>query len=184
MATEQAPPASPTPASTAPPLGDIRSTKPYVRLRGAVRRAASIATLVVLDLVGLVLGVYAALILRWLVYEDGTLLWGLIWKTETHWLPFLTVIVVLVFWQGGLYAERERRAGFGRVVASLVLVAVITLVFARGSGHAFGTYGLAPTAVILTSICIGLLRGSYDIVTGDLLKLAGVRRRAILVGEG
>ena len=38
--------------------------------------------------------------------------------------------------------------------------------------------------VILTSICIGLLRGSYDVVTGDLLKLAGVRRRAILVGEG
>jgi exopolysaccharide biosynthesis polyprenyl glycosylphosphotransferase len=36
----------------------------------------------------------------------------------------------------------------------------------------------------LVSICIGLLRGSYDIVTGDLLKFAGVRRRAILAGEG
>ena len=103
---------------------------------------------------------------------------------EADWLPFLTLITVLVFWQAGLYAERERRGGFGRIVASLTLVAVITMIFALGTGHRFGTYGLAPTAVVLTSICIGLLRGSYDVVTGDLLKLAGVRRRAILVGEG
>jgi exopolysaccharide biosynthesis polyprenyl glycosylphosphotransferase len=138
----------------------------------------------VLDLVGLVLGIYGALTLRDLVYGTGTPLWGLIWKTEADWLPFLTLITVLVFWQAGLYAERERRAGFGRIVASLTLVAVITLIFARGSGHPFRSYGLAPTAVLLASICIGLLRGSYEVVTGDLLKFAGVRRRAILVGEG
>jgi exopolysaccharide biosynthesis polyprenyl glycosylphosphotransferase len=185
VATKQAPPARPpTSAQSAPPLGDIRSASPYFPLRGAARRVASVAALIVLDLVGLVLGIYAALVLRALVYGEGTPLWGFIWKTETDWLPFLTVITVLVFWQGGLYAERERRGGFGRIVASLALVGVITMIFALGSGHPFGTYGLAPTAVVLTSICIGLLRGSYEIVTGDLLKLAGVRRRAILVGEG
>ncbi|MEP6909358.1 MAG: sugar transferase [Actinomycetota bacterium] len=166
------------------PLGDIRSSNPYFPLRSAVRRAASISTLVVLDLVGLVLGVYAALALREVVYGESSPLWGLAWKTETDWLPFLTVITVLVFWQAGLYAERERRGGFGRIVASVSLVALITMIFALGSGHTFGTYGLAPTAVILTSVFIGLLRGSYDVVSGDLLKLAGVRRRAILVGEG
>jgi exopolysaccharide biosynthesis polyprenyl glycosylphosphotransferase len=185
VATKQAPPARPpTSAQSVPPLGDIRSASPYFPLRGAGRRIASVAALIVLDLVGLVLGIYAALVLRALVYGEGTPLWGFIWKTETDWLPFLTVITVLVFWQGGLYAERERRGGFGRIVASLALVGVITMIFALGSGHPFGTYGLAPTAVVLTSICIGLLRGSYEIVTGDLLKLAGVRRRAILVGEG
>jgi exopolysaccharide biosynthesis polyprenyl glycosylphosphotransferase len=190
VATEQAPPARPpkTPADrgiegAATPAGDIRSTSLRLPLRGAVRRAASIVALIVLDLVGLVLGVYAALAIRDVYYGADTPLWGLIWKTETDWLPFLTVITALVFWQAGLYAERERRAGFGRIVASLVLVAVITMIFAVGSGHEFGTYGLAPTAVVLTSICIGLLRGSYDVVTGDLLKLAGIRRRAILVGE-
>jgi exopolysaccharide biosynthesis polyprenyl glycosylphosphotransferase len=192
VATEHAPPARPP--SSAPsrrdesgdaePLGEIRSTSPYVPLRGAVRRAASIAALVVLDLVGLVLGVYGALGLRELVYGDGGPLWGFLWDAESDWLPFLTLITVLVFWQAGLYAERERRGGFGRIVASLTLVAVITMIFALGTRHQFGTYGLAPTAVVLTAICIGLLRGSYEIVTGDLLKLAGVRRRAILVGEG
>jgi hypothetical protein len=120
VATEQAPPARPP--SSAPrrrdengdaePLGDIRSTSPYFPLRGAVRRAASIAALVVLDLVGLVLGVYAALGLRELVYGDGGPLWGFLWDAEADWLPFLTLITVLVFWQAGLYAERERRGGF------------------------------------------------------------------------
>ena len=65
-----------------------------------------------------------------------------------------------------------------------MLVAVITMIFAIGTGHAFETYGLAPTAVVLSAIFIGLLRGSYDVITGDLLKFAGVRRRAILVGDG
>jgi exopolysaccharide biosynthesis polyprenyl glycosylphosphotransferase len=191
VATEQAPPAQPPkPAPSGrggidtAPVGDIRSASPYFRLQGAIRRGASVVALVALDLVGLVLGVYTALTLRALVYGEEVSQWGLRWEVETDWLPFLTVITVLVFWRAGLYAERERRAGFGRIVASLVLVAVVTMIFAVGTGHEFGTYGLAPTAVVLTSIFIGLLRGSYDVVTGDLLKFAGIRRRAILVGTG
>ena len=192
VATEQAPPAqSQTTGPSlrdddldAAPLGDIRSTTPFVPLQGAVRRIASVGALVVLDLVGLVLGLYAALTLRALVYGNDVSQWGLRWKVETDWLPFLTVITVLVFWRAGLYSERERRAGFGRILASLALVAVITLIFTIGTGHKFKTYGLAPTAVLTSAVFIGLLRGSYDVITGDLLKLAGVRRRAILVGTG
>jgi exopolysaccharide biosynthesis polyprenyl glycosylphosphotransferase len=191
VATEQAPPAQPpkpAPISRdeldAAPVGDIRSASPYFPLQGAIRRGASVVALVALDLVGLVLGVYVALTLRDVFYDNDVSLWGLRWKVETNWLPFLTVITVLVFWRAGLYAERERRAGFGRIVASLVLVAVITMIFAIGSGHEFETYGLPPTALVLTAIFIGLLRGSYDVITGDLLKFAGIRRRAILVGTG
>ena len=98
--------------------------------------------------------------------------------------PVPHLIMVLVFWRAGLYAERSDSAGFGRIIGSLVLVAVVTMIFALGTGHEFGTYGLAPTAVVLSAIFIGLLRGSYDVVTGDLLKFAGIRRRAILVGDG
>jgi exopolysaccharide biosynthesis polyprenyl glycosylphosphotransferase len=193
VATEQAPPPAKQPEAArrhrdgiAPTarVGDIRSTTPYLPLQGAARRVASVIALVALDLVGLVLGVYAALTLRAFVYGYEVDQWGLRWKGETDWLPFLTVITVLVFWQAGLYAERERRAGFGRILASLALVGVITLTFALGTGQEFKSYGLAPTAVLLSAIFIGLLRGSYDVVTGDLLKFAGIRRRAILVGNG
>jgi exopolysaccharide biosynthesis polyprenyl glycosylphosphotransferase len=183
VATRQAPPARPPTRAPSPPLGDIRSTSPSIPLQGALRRAVSVVALIGLDLVGLVLGLYTALTLRAFVYGNDVSQWGLRWKVETDWLPFLTLITVLVFWRAGLYAERERRGGFGRVVASLALVAVITLIFAIGTDHKFHSYGLAPTAVVFASVYIGLLRGSYDVITSDLLKFAGVRRRAILVGK-
>jgi exopolysaccharide biosynthesis polyprenyl glycosylphosphotransferase len=168
-----------------PAFGDIRSSRPVALLRVPVlvRRLGSIASLVVLDLAGLTLGLYSALVLRALYYGDDLPLWGLLWKAESAWLPFLSLVTLLVFWQAGLYAERERRVGMGRIVSSLVLVALIALAFAIGTDHEFRTFGLPPTAVILTAIFIGLLRGSYEVVTGDLLRRAGVRRRAILVGD-
>jgi exopolysaccharide biosynthesis polyprenyl glycosylphosphotransferase len=82
-----------------------------------------------------------------------------------------------------MYGQRERRAGMGRVASSLVLIALIALAFGIGTDHEFRTFGLAPTAVVLTAIFVGLLRGSYEIVTGDLLRRAGVRRRAVLLGD-
>src|SRR5205807_6699215 len=97
---------------------------------------------------------------------------------------FVTLVTVLVFWQAGLYKSREHRVGFGRVVSSLVIVALLTLAFGLGTGHNFSTFGLIPTTLLLTALCIGLFRASYDLVTRDVLKLLGVRRRAILAGEG
>jgi exopolysaccharide biosynthesis polyprenyl glycosylphosphotransferase len=166
---------------------DIRSGRPFFltsgQLAAAGRRIASIAALVVLDLAGIVLGLYAALVLRELYY--GTpVLWGVIWRVETDWLPFLTLIAVLVFAQAGLYAERERRPGFGRVLSSLVLVALITLAFGLGTGHKFSTYGLIPAAVLFSAVAIAALRGSYEAVTQELLHALGARRYALLAGAG
>jgi exopolysaccharide biosynthesis polyprenyl glycosylphosphotransferase len=169
------------PAESTPQLGDIRSGRPYI-LGSPVRRAASIAALIFLDLCGLVLGVYAALILRSLYYGED-ILWGVLWRVETDWLPFLALVMLLVFWRAGLYAERERRGGGGRIVGSLILVGFVALVYGIGTNREFGTYGLAPTAVLLSIFFIGLLRASYDVVTSDLLRLAGVRRRAVLMGD-
>ena len=173
---------------TAVPVEDVRSSRPYILSRrsiaGLARRVLSVATLIAIDVGGVILGVYVALILRTLYLGQWPPLWGLIWRTAADWLPFLTVITVLVFWVGGLYSRREVRAGFGQVIKSLVLVAVITLVFGIGTGYHFTTYGLTPTALVLTTLFIGVLRASYDVVTRDVLRIAGARRRAVLVGEG
>ncbi len=181
------------PAPVAPSTGpdripvDIRSGRPFLltgnQLAAAGRRIASIAALVVLDLGGLVLGLYAALVLRELYY-GGPVLWGFVWRVETDWLPFLTLITVLVFSQAELYAERERRPGFGRVLSSLVLVALITLAFGLGTGHKFSTYGLTPAAVLFSAVAISALRASYDAITQELWQALGARRHALLAGAG
>ena len=175
-------------AAGAGPVEDIRSARPYLfsrtTLLAVVRRFASILALVALDLVGLTLGVFVALVLRELYLGDWPPIWGIVWDTETKWLPFLTVITVLVFWVGGLYRRRELRAGVGQIVLSLVLVAAITLAFGLGTGYHFTTYGLTPTAVVTTAVFIGILRASYELLTRDVLRLAGARRRTVLVGEG
>jgi exopolysaccharide biosynthesis polyprenyl glycosylphosphotransferase len=174
------------PGDAAPPaVGDIRSARPLVlgsSLTGLVRRLFSILSLIVLDLCGLVLGLYAAFVLRSLYYGNE-ILWGALWRAESEWLPFLGLIMLLVFWRAGLYAERERRGGGGKMLGSLLLVGLVGLGYGVGTNHHFGTYGLAPTAVLLTAVFIGLLRASYDVITGDLLRLAGVRRKAVLVGD-
>ena len=176
-------PPDPTPGEP----GDIRRSRVYLLSRGPVfglvRRAISVAALVAADVAGLALGVYLALVLRSFVYGD-TIYWSLLWKTgPADWLPFLAPITVIVFLQAGLYAPRERRAGSGRILAALVLVALIVLAFGLGTDYDFTTTGLIPTAVVASTIAIALLRAAYDSVSLELMALAGVRRRLLLVGD-
>jgi exopolysaccharide biosynthesis polyprenyl glycosylphosphotransferase len=166
---------------------DVRALRPYVLQRGPLRtllrRVLGIGTLAALDAVGLALGLYLALVLRSVVYGDPVL-WSLLWRTEVdEWLPFLIPITLLVFWQAGLYAARERRAGLGRVASSLLLVAAIVVAFGYGTGYDFNTTGLIPTALVLCAITIGLLRAAYDSFTVELERLFHARRRALLLGD-
>jgi len=166
----------------------MRSSRLYLLSRGpvlgVVRRLLSIAALVVLDVAGLSLGLMAALVLRTLIYGD-TVFWSLLWETgPKEWLPFLAPITVLVFLQAGLYAARERRSGSGRVVSSLVLVALIVLAFGLGTDYDFTTTGLIPTATVTCALFIGLLRAAYESASLELLRVGGIRRRAVLVGGG
>jgi exopolysaccharide biosynthesis polyprenyl glycosylphosphotransferase len=177
----------PRETSAQPLPEDVRARRPFFLaggpLKAAVRRAASMASLLVLDLSGLAIGVYAALALRELVNGSRPILWGLIWRdAEAQWLPFLALVLALVFWQRGLYGEREHRGGIGQIVSSLVLVAVLTLAFGIGTGYHFSTFAIFPTALVFTTLLIGTLRASYDVVTRDIFRLTGLRRRAVLVG--
>jgi exopolysaccharide biosynthesis polyprenyl glycosylphosphotransferase len=170
------------------PAEDIRSARPYLlsrrNLLTGLRRLASILALIIIDLVGLTLGIYVALVLRSLYLGEFTPFWNSVWNTESDWLPFLTVIMVLVFWINGLYRRREARPGVGGIVASLIVVALITLAFGLGTGYHFTTYALTPTALVLTALFISLFRAAYEVLTRDVFRVAGLRRRAVLVGEG
>jgi exopolysaccharide biosynthesis polyprenyl glycosylphosphotransferase len=154
------------------------------QLRALIRRLASIVALVAIDVGGLAGALYLALVFRELYYGTRPVLWGLPWSAEAKWLPFLSLVTVLVFWRGGLYAQREQRAGAGRVVSSLLLVTVITLAFAVGTGYQHTTFGLYLTAFVLSVLIITGLRAAYELVTRDVWRLAGVKRRAVLLGSG
>jgi exopolysaccharide biosynthesis polyprenyl glycosylphosphotransferase len=172
---------------SAAPVEDVRAITPYVLsrplLRGWTRRLLSILALVTIDIVGLVVGLYAALALRSIVFDPKPILWGLLWDHETSWLAFLILLLILVFWQAGLYRPRETREAATRVFPSVLLVALLSLVFAIGTGQHFTTFGLYVVASVFVATLIGLLRGSYETVTGLLLHRAGVRRHALLVGD-
>jgi exopolysaccharide biosynthesis polyprenyl glycosylphosphotransferase len=172
-----------------PPRRDVRASRIYILSRGPIltlaRRALSITSLVVLDVIGLALGIYIALVLRQLVRGDGDIYWSLLWREgPAEWLKWAAPITVLVFAQAGLYRVRERRPGPGRILASLIVVALIVLAFGIGTDYDFSTSGLIPTSVVTAAIAIGLLRAAYESVSLELMRVAGIRRRVILVGEG
>ena len=154
------------------------------RALSGLSRAAATVLLVGFDLCGLIAGLYAALALRELLRGGTPIRWSTIWSTESDWLPFLALVTVLVFSRAGLYGPREQRAGFGSLLGSLTLVGVLTIAFAVGAGHRFSTYGAVPTSIVFTAVAIGLLRIWYDAGTRYLLRLAKVRRRMLLLGNG
>jgi exopolysaccharide biosynthesis polyprenyl glycosylphosphotransferase len=177
---------APTPPE---PRRDVRASRPYLLSRGPilslVRRAASVVALVVLDIAGLALGIYLALVIRQVVTGDGDVLWGLLWREgPAEWLKFAAPITVLVFAQAGMYRQRELRPGAGRILACLIVVALIVLAFGIGTGYDFTTSGLIPTSVLVSAVTIGLLRAAYESASLEVMRAAGIRRRVVLVGAG
>jgi exopolysaccharide biosynthesis polyprenyl glycosylphosphotransferase len=165
---------------------DVRSARPFFLARASMkslaRRMLSALVLAVIDIGGLIIGLYLALAIRAFLFDPHPVLWGLLWNQEVNWLPFLILILVLVFWQARLYAPREVREGAARVLPGVVLVAALSLAFAIGTGQHFTTFGLYVVAALLVASLIAVFRTSYELLTGTLLRAAGVRRRAVLVG--
>jgi exopolysaccharide biosynthesis polyprenyl glycosylphosphotransferase len=176
-----------SPAEVSPPPEDVRAARPYLLapapLKWVLRRAASILGLAVIDVGGLILGLFLALALRAYVVDPKPVLWGLLWDQETNWLAFLILLQVLVFWQARLYAPREVREGAARVVPAVFLVALLALAFAIGTGQHFTTFGLYLVGAVFVSVLVAVFRASYEAVTEVMLRATGVRRHAVLVGE-
>jgi exopolysaccharide biosynthesis polyprenyl glycosylphosphotransferase len=169
------------------PVEDVRAARPYILaptpLKSLARRALSALTLAVIDVAGLIIGLYLALALRAEILDPHPILWGLLWNEETSWLAFLILLLVLVFWQAKLYAPREVREGAGRVVPAVFLVSALSLAFAIGTGQHFTTFGLYIAAPVIVAAVIALFRASYEALTEVLMRAAGVRRHVVLVGQ-
>ena len=168
------------------PEHDVRRKRPplvSLLLRAeTVRRLARVISLLVADFAGVIGALFTALLFKLLL--EGDVQVGLAWHQARQWGLFAYLITVLMFARVDLYAERARRPGMAQIATALFQAAVISLVFALASGQHFSSYYIFYGSLIFATLYITLLRELQLRASGLVLKQAGYRRRAVLVGSG
>ena len=177
-------------APAALPERDVRRKRPpalsFLLRKATLRKALRVLSLLALDFAGVWAALFTALLLKALVkggYGLGEAAHFASGQTG-DFLAFAYLLTVLLFARSDLYAERSRRPGLTRIVASLFQVTVVALVFSVASGHRFSSYYIFYGSLALAIVTVSLLRWAHTLVTGWLLARAGYSRRTLLVGSG
>ena len=165
---------------------DVRRKRPVVlsfllRME-TVRRVCRVASLLLLDYIGVFAAIYTTLAIKLLL--RGGFSTEAAWHQTKHWVAFAYLVTVLMFAHGDLYAERPRRPGIRGILTALFQATVIALVFALASGNKFESYYLFYGSLFFGTIYISALRSLHLRVSGWVLEQAGYQRRAVLVGSG
>jgi exopolysaccharide biosynthesis polyprenyl glycosylphosphotransferase len=168
------------------PDRDVRAGKPLL-LRAVlrfetVRAIARVGTLAALDLAGLFLAIYTALVLKTAIVSPDQL--GQMWGQAKEYFPLAGLVTLLLFARSGLYRERAQRPGFTRVVASLFQVTLVLLIYGEIEGEPFQSYYIFYGSLFFGLLYVSLLRWVFERASGAVLRAAGYRRRAVLVGSG
>jgi exopolysaccharide biosynthesis polyprenyl glycosylphosphotransferase len=165
---------------------DIRSRRPpmlsFLLRTTTLRRIARVVTLLALDFVGLTLAIFTALVLKEAVHGRIDVEHAI--SGTERFLPFAYLLTALLFARSGLYAERGLRPGLSRIVGSLFEVAFVALLFALVNGEHFSSYYLFYGGLVFAIFYVSTLRAGFERGTLILLRAAGYRRRALLVGRG
>ena len=140
------------------------------------------ATLAALDLVGLFLAIYTALVVKAALRAPEQL--DQMWAQANEYFPLAALVMLLLFARSGLYRDRAQRPGFSRVIASLFQVTLVVLIYAEIEGEPFQSYYIFYASLFFALLYVSLLRWGFERVSGVVLRAAGYRRRAVLVGSG
>jgi exopolysaccharide biosynthesis polyprenyl glycosylphosphotransferase len=166
---------------------DMRRKRPpalsFLLRMSTARRLARVVSLLALDFAGVALAIFTSLILKAVVLDGTTQFHSALHETERI-LPFAYLLTALLFARSGLYAARSLRPGLSRIVGSLFQVAFVALLFAVVSGEHFSSYYLFYGSLAFALLYVSSLRAGYEWLTGVILRAAGYRRRAVLVGTG
>ncbi len=169
------------------PAVDVRRKRPpalsFLLRMETLRRAARVVTLLLLDFGALLAAIFTALMVK-AVVRDGVWAWHASSLEAWHTIAFAYLVTVLLFARSGMYAERAQRPGLPRIVTSLFQVTVVALIFAVVNGEEYSSYYIFYGTLVFAIFYVGLARDIYERVTGILLRAAGYRRRAVLVGSG
>jgi exopolysaccharide biosynthesis polyprenyl glycosylphosphotransferase len=168
---------------------DMRRKRPpalsFLLRMDTLRRLARVASLLALDFAGLFLAIFTALCLKaWALDAlDGEAVDEALHQTE-ELVSFVFLVCGLLFARSGLYAGRDERPGLTRIVASLFQTTVVALLFALVNGLEFQSYYIFYGSLFFAVAYVATLRYAYEALTGTILRAAGYRRRAVLVGTG
>jgi exopolysaccharide biosynthesis polyprenyl glycosylphosphotransferase len=165
---------------------DMRSKRPpamsFLLRMDSARRGARVVSLLAFDFAGVALAIFTALALKELVLGSPNATHA--YEETRHFLPFAYLLTALLFARSGLYAARSQRPGLSRIVGSLFQVAGVALIFAVVSGEQFSSFYIFWGSLVFALVYVSSLRAGYEAATGALLRAAGYRRRAMLVGTG
>ncbi len=168
------------------PQRDVRRKRPlvlsFLLQLETLRRVARVASLLTLDLIGVVGALFTTLSIKIAALDHLDL--ATAWKDTRHWTAFAYLITVLMFARVDLYADRPRRPGLARIAGALFQVTIIALVFALANGDHFSSYYIFYGSLFFGTLYITALRELHLRATGWLLEQAGYQRRALLVGSG
>ena len=168
------------------PDRDVRRKRPpvlsFVLRLETLRRVARVASLLVIDYVGVVGALFTALMVKLALSHNFNFTIG--WHETQQWIAFAYLVTVLMFARADLYADRPRRPGLTGIATALFQATVIALIFALANGEHFSSYFFFYGSLFFGVVYITTLRYLHTLVTGRLLEKAGYRRRALLVGSG
>jgi exopolysaccharide biosynthesis polyprenyl glycosylphosphotransferase len=167
------------------PERDVRAGKPVLSgvLRfDALRSVARVATLGALDLTGLFLAIYTALVVKTALVSPEQV--DQMWGQAKEYFPLGGLVMLLLFARSGLYRERAQRPGFTKVTASLFQVTLVLLAYAIVEGETFQSYYIFYGSLFFALLYVSSLRWVFEHASGVVLRAAGYRRRAVLVGSG
>jgi exopolysaccharide biosynthesis polyprenyl glycosylphosphotransferase len=178
---------STTTVPVALPASDIRRKRPpalsFLLRMDTLRRLSRVVSLLALDFAGVFAAILTALMLKAIVRE-GEWAWHDAYVEARQTVAFAYLLTALLFARSGLYAERAQRPGLPRIVSSLFQVTVVALIFALVNGEEYSSYYIFYGTLFFAILYISVIRWVYEKVTGVLLRAAGYRRRAVLVGSG
>jgi exopolysaccharide biosynthesis polyprenyl glycosylphosphotransferase len=168
---------------------DMRRKRPpalsFLLRMDTLRRVARVVSLLALDFAGLFLAIFTALCLKaWARGAlDGANVRAALQQTEDL-VSFAFLVCALLFARSGLYSGREQRPGLSRIVAGLFQTTAVALLYAVVNGLDFSSYYIFYGSLLFAVAYVATFRYAYEALTGAVLRAAGYRRRAVLVGTG
>ena len=149
-----------------------------------LRLGLRVLVLAALDVAGMFLAIWTALLIKTLVQSPEVDVVDRTFDQVQDVAALACLVMLLLFARSGLYRDRPQRPGFATVISSLFQVTVVIALYAVLEGFEFSSYYIFYGSLFFALVYVASFRWVFERASGRLLRAAGYRRRAVLVGSG